>query len=129
MALQEVSSETIDLYQTHLAVASEKLASRGILRLAVLGPQGSPSDRLARDLGVKDVDYHETYADVLAASSDPAIGSVMPYGTASGEAIMYDTEGKTKNLTAIIEVGRAMIADIPQPTDSDILQTKIVIKV
>jgi ABC-type Fe3+-hydroxamate transport system substrate-binding protein len=123
MALAETIQTSVASEQ--LVRAKEQLSYHNVARLAVLG--GTAAEELAKELGVREIDVHDSYASVLAASKEKKVGSVIPWQTAEGEPIYHDESQKTKNIEAILKAGRAMIASVEQPVSDSVLLTKIVI--
>jgi hypothetical protein len=122
MALAEITQTDPGLESEQIARVRDKLAEHGIARLAVLGPPDSPGVELASQIGVAEVQIHDSYDSVLAASRERGVGSVLPCHTVEGPETKT-----TSNLSAILKAGRAMLTCVDQTIGESVVHTKIVI--
>ena len=68
-------------YEEQVRIAHHKLAQNGVLRLAVVGPEGSQDDILAKDLGFDEqIEYHDAYEEVITACGQVGVAAVVPMG-------------------------------------------------
>lgn len=104
-----------------------RITELGIVNLAVLGPEGSSGDKLAKELGGVGVRHCESYSAVLAALDDPGTGALMPMVTVDGKPVMHDAAGKTSNTDAWAKAKKASVGSIQNLHDEPPTVTKLLI--